>query len=103
MNIFFFAPLILLFPSFLLLFDRYPVNNQSKRREAHHVLLRKNDAFLTNNLGKILGQELGPFNLTIDSLEQRALQLVKGCEQLTEEVDAKLREEFLFNHGFKVL
>ena len=75
--------------------------SQREIREAHNHLLKKNDAFVTDNRGKIFSQELAPFNLTIDSLEQTVLQLVKSYEARMEEIDARLIDSLLTETKFK--
>lgn len=78
-----------------------PEKYQSEIREAHNILLRKNDAFVTDNRGKIFSQELEPFNAVIDSLEQTVLQLVKRYEAHTEGIDEQLIDSLLTETKFK--
>ena len=101
MNKISFVPVLLLCSNFLMLCGQNPANNQSEIKETHNTLLRKNDAFVTDNRGKIFSQELEPFNLTIDSLEQTVLQLVKSYEERTEEIDAQLIDSLLTETKFK--
>lgn len=78
-----------------------PEKHQTDIREAHNNLIRKNDSFVTVNRGKIFSQELAPFNLIIDSLEQTVHNLVKKYEGNTEEIDAQLIDSLLTETKFK--
>ncbi len=69
-------------------------------RESFSNLIRKNDSFVTDNRGKIFSQELEPFNLVIDSLEQTVQKLVKSYEEHTEEIDTQLIDSLLTETKF---
>lgn len=81
--------------------DENPENYQSEIRDAHNKLIRKNDAFVTDNRAKIFSQELEPFNKVIDSLEQTIQQLVKAYKKDNEEIDAQLIDSLLAETKFK--
>ncbi len=98
---FFFVFILLLWSNAFTSREGNPEKYQTEIREAHNNLIRKNDAFVTDNRGKIFSQELEPFNAVIDSLEQTVQQLVKRYEAHSEEIDAQLIDSLLTESKFK--
>ncbi|NRB64919.1 MAG: alpha/beta hydrolase [Saprospiraceae bacterium] len=101
MNKLFFVLILLLWSTAFTSREGNPEKYQGDIREAHNNLIKKNDAFVTDNRGKIFSQELEPFNAVIDSLEQTVQRLVKSYEEHTEEIDAKLIDSLLTETKFK--
>ena len=101
MNQFFFATVLLLLSNLFQAFEESPKKNQIDIREAHSNLIKKNDSFVTAKRGKIFSQELEPFNLIIDSLEQTVHQLVKKYQGDSEEIDSQIIDSLLIETKFK--
>ena len=101
MNKLFFVLVLLLWSTVFTSREGNHEKYQSDIREAHNNLIKKNDAYVTDNRGKIFSQELAPFNAVIDSLEQTVVHLVKSYEKHTEEIDAKLIDSLLTETKFK--
>ncbi|WP_461442928.1 alpha/beta hydrolase [Maribacter sp.] len=78
-----------------------PTEQKQSLLEAHSNLMKKNDSFVTATREKIFSQELGPFNLIIDSLEQTVLKLVKKYKRSSEEIDSKTLDSLLNETTFK--
>lgn len=78
-----------------------PEKNQIDILEAHNNLIRKNDSFVTANREKIFSQELEPFNLIIDSLEQTVQKLVKKYKKSSKEIDSQIVDSLLTETKFK--
>ena len=80
--------------------EEKPGKHRIDIREAHNNLIRKNDSFVTANREKIFSQELEPFRLTIDSLEQTIHTLIKKYERNAEEIDSRIMDSLLTETTF---
>ena len=98
MNKFFFVLVLLLWSNVLTSREGNPEKYQSEICKAHNDLIKKNDHFLTVNREKIFSQELEPFNLVIDSLEQTVKKLVKDYEAIDSQIIDSLLTETKFRH-----
>ncbi|GAB5551856.1 MAG: hypothetical protein Sapg2KO_14470 [Saprospiraceae bacterium] len=101
MNKFFFATVLLLLSNLFQPCEEGPQKYQIEILEAHSNLIRKNDSFVTANRGKIFSQELEPFNLIIDSLEQTVHKLVKKYQGDFQDIDSQIIDSLLIETRFK--